>query len=1064
MIYILFITFFSCLFSQIIDHQISREIFRDLPFEVQVYSDYDPSDIAQFNIYYKSNKSDIFSKSSLNKGSNNYYSVAIPATLIQDQYFEYYILLETNDGTYKTIPDSNPHDVPISLLVLEEDTIIDDFKNSGLDIDVNIISPQPNQIIEPSDVFIALSYFRVDDIDLSNSQILIDDENMNHIADLRQSNLTLVPKGLSPGKHQIKVILFNNFNQQYTPVIWNFYISGNEYKYTEKRISGKVWNDYINNEVDTLNSYSNSTNFNFDYSDDWIKIKSRLKKSSLENSYTQAKDRYTFDLDLNNLKIKYGDFYPNINNFLLSGNRVRGLGFNYKSDFFQIDLISGELARSIQGKPNESVIISDYMTDYICTESDAANPDQCISGYDKDYINISRTGYTFKRDISGLRIGLGRRMNFGFNILKAKDDINSVDKNIGNAIVTLPYELEIFENFNSDQFIDMDDIEGYSAGDQLTIDYNQNGEYDDLYLTINDIELSGYDISNIYYSNRKKIENLSNVCIEVDQNDDCITYETYPLIQYVWEIKIENHNLESFLEQNYGLSNNDANSLLDQQVFLDKQWDGDKPEDNLVLGTDFSMQSKNKKLKFRTSFAISLLNENIWNPVKSVNEFDTYSDDYTDCEFGTTYSNVELLSEDCTDSYQNGGCNFSDHYWHDCKAYIYINGEYDLELELWDVNDDTEISLEVLEQGIALDAIPDPEDFEDIFHYNFDAIPTIPFYSLVQKAEQGESISLSDMFNAPEVAYDIDFSLNVLKSQIKFGIKQVGQSFNTFGNPYLQKDMREKYLSNRMRILENRMFLTFKFSQIINGISDDETPDVSDKYDFNISYYPGIALPSFNLAFSNYSRKSGNEELYDADINGDNNIDENDILDTRLNTSTNNFNLSVNHGFESKYKQNITLTYFSSSKTDLLINDRGTLESGNQDTTYVSPRSKNNNLGINLKTIFDSKWESNFNYSNNYFDYAQKNSSYYEKQRINTMAMSFNYKYNEKIKKIGAGLEYINGSGSLKYDQYSIKLYSDFLFLNNLYLNVVYNIRIKNIVSSPDYNNSLFKMNISYRF
>ena len=78
--------------------------------------------------------------------------------------------------------------------------------------------------------------------------------------------------------------------------------------------------------------------------------------------------------------------------------------------------------------------------------------------------------------------------------------------------------------------------------------------------------------------------------------------------------------------------------------------------------------------------------------------------------------------------------------------------------------------------------------------------------------------------------------------------------------------------------------------------------------------------------------------------------------------------------------------------------------------------------------------------------------------------MSFNYKFNEKIEKIGGGIEYINGNGSMKYDQYSIRLYSDFFLLNSLDLSVLYNFKIKNIVSSPDYNNSLLKINISYKF
>ena len=60
-------------------------------------------------------------------------------------------------------------------------------------------------------------------------------------------------------------------------------------------------------------------------------------------------------------------------------------------------------------------------------------------------------------------------------------------------------------------------------------------------------------------------------------------------------------------------------------------------------------------------------------------------------------------------------------------------------------------------------SIPDPESFEDIFHYNFDAVPTIPFYNLVQKLENGESLSFTDIFDSPEIAYNVDFSLRLLK-------------------------------------------------------------------------------------------------------------------------------------------------------------------------------------------------------------------------------------------------------------------------------------------------------------
>lgn len=1142
----LFLFLFNFSFSQIIDHQVESNVLVDSPYEIKVYSDYNILDIEKFNIYYRTNSSNLYLKGTLNSVSANYFSYIIPQDFIVGKYLEYYILIETVDGVIKTIPEIDPYDVPISLRISDEEIIKEEFQSSGLDNNVSIISPQPNQVVSPDDVFIALSYFRMNDIDESKIQVIVDDVNTTASANIYPSNLTLIPNINSSGKHQIKVILYNKSGEQYNPIIWNFYIESLDYIYsTSKKLSGKFSNDYLSNNVDKIYSYSNNTNFDMEYNSNWISIKSKLKKSSLENNLIQPKDRYNINLKLNNINIDYGDFYPNLNDLFISGNRVRGFGLNYKSKFFQLDLISGELARAVQGDPNnDAVLISDFTSNY-----------DFIEGYDQSSISISRSGYTFKRDVYGLRLGFGHseRLNFGFNILKAKDQINSVRRNLDGAAISLPYEYEIFDgDFNSDKFIDINEDGQYTFGETLLIDYNENDIYDEGTTLEENLNQENY-IS----AERVKVEGFSTYCYDFDENNLCtVEEEIKPTIQWVWDIKVSSNNIVDYIDSN-NIDNEETNDINESINinFLEKEWSGAKPQDNIVLGTDFSLSSKNKNLKMNSSFAMSLINGNIWNPVKKAADFDTYNDVYEDCEFGTTYSNPELLTEDCTDSYQSGGCNPYEHYWHECIAYVYINGNYNSNSEMWEVNKDIEVELSILQQGIPLDAIPSPEDFEDIFHYNFDAIPSIPFYSIIQKLsatgmcdlgtcgssseyvaeidclevwsplededacaavggewkDESESFILTDILNSPEVAYDIDFSLKLLNNQIKFGIKQVGQSFNSLGNPYLQKDMREKYFSDRIRLFENRMFVTLKMSHITNGISDDSNPDLSKKYDFNLSYYPGINYPSFNLSFANYNRKSGqesignenqstswvSEDVLEPYCNGNPDLSteslcENDIFgafDTRLNTQTNNFNLSINYNFESNgrvisyvkskikkttnsdieriYKQNMTLTYFSSSKEDLMFPLRGYLDQsigGTLDPDYLSPRSKNINFGINLKTTFNSQWESNASYSNSYFDYAQKGSDFFEKQKINTLSSSFNYKVNQKIENVGLGLDYVIGSGTRKYNQFTLQLYSEFLLLQNMNLNVVYNYKIKNSVSSDDYINSLFKINISYRF
>ena len=1067
-----FISLFCSLsFSKIIDHQIPDDVFFNSPLEIKVYTEYLPDEIVDFKLFYKTGNSEIFLQSDLKPLTSDFYNYIIPADFLNEKYIEYYILLENSNGNFISIPSIDPFDIPISILIQEE--VEFDLVDNFMDYDVNIISPQPEQKIAKEDLFIALSYFRMKDINYSLTQVFVDDIDMTNSTDIRETNLTLSESNLFPGNHQIKVLLFNLEGESYQPIIWEFYILG-DYEQISTSYNGKFWNDYLINRVDSLKSYTNNSNLDFSFANDWIDLKAKLKKSSLENSLYQARDRYLFDISLSdNLKLKYGDFYPNHSDFTIKGNRVRGVGFNYKSSKFQIDLISGELSRSIQGNPLDgAVLISDYSSEYICDEFSG---DECTSGYDNEYIDISRSGYTFKRNISALRLGFGKSsgMNYGFSILKAKDDVKSVDKNLEGALISLPYDLEIFNDFNSDSFIDLNSDGLFTPGEPIYDDnetqFQSDGtwDYDDV------IDIPSEFLSNTYSTNLITSKSLIYVedCQELIDDYNlidislCNNETYYDIIQYVWDIKILNENLDTYLTQNYNLDSNAG-----QVNILENQWSGDKPEDNIIFGSHLNYSTKNKKLKIKSSVAMSFINENIWNPVKSVNDFDTYSDDYTDCEFGTTYSNVELLSENCTDSYQSGGCNPSEHYWHECKAYVYINGEFDSDLEMWILNNDVEVQLEILEQGIALEAIPDPESFKDVFHYNFDAVPTIPFYNLVQKLENGESLSFTDIFDSPEIAYNVDFSLRLLNNQMQFGIKKVGQSFNTLGNPYLQKDIKEKYFTDRIRLFQNRMFLTLKYSTIANGISDDSSSDSSEKYDYNISYYPGIDLPSFTISFADYKRESGESELYDLDINNDGIINDNDVLDTRLSTQTNNYNFSVSHNFMYLYNQNVTFTYYYSNKKDLLFNERG-FELDEQtgvavsDTSYISPRSLNKNITINLKTKINQDWESVINYSNNYFDYAQKTSEYFDKQKINSLGGSFNYKMSDKIQKIGSGINYTYADGtSNKYYQFSLQLFSEVVPIEDMLINFSYNYKIKSVVSSADYNNSLFKINFSYRF
>ena len=1045
--YFLIIFISGLLFPQIIDHESQKDIFANTPLVLEVYCDYPDENIISFNIFYRTNQDQVFMLDQLNKLSMNTFGYTISSEFVNNQYVEYYFLLETSNDNFISLPEvspnENPYIVRVENSINENNSII-----SYLNADYEIISPQDNEKKLNEELIISLSYYKMGNLDLNATKLYIDDIDFTTKAVIRSSNIILIPnKKLSKGKHSIKINLSSKDGVNYNPIIWSFYILSDFDKNRNILFSGKIWNDYNNNSIDNIATSTNTSNLNLNFQSDWIDANLKVKKSSLESDLMQAKDRYSLNLKLSkSVNINVGDFYPSQNDFFIKGYRVRGIGLDFDSKFFQLNLINGELARSIQGSPSNSIVISDYYSEYICDDP------SCTSGYNSNVLDLSRSGYSFKRDLLGLRLGIGRkdRLNFGLNILKAKDDISSVDKNVSNAVVTLPYNMEVFDDFNSDQFVDLNHNDLYDSGEPLyrdndgnaLIDYNNNTTVDDVYVNITDITSTGYDISFLSSDPvRTTIENFFTMddCSIYGSLPECIEGETYSAIQYVWVMEVAYNNLDSAL-LNSGNYNN-----LDTINFSDKQWDGEKPKDNLVIGTDFSYTSRNSNLKVKSSIALSLYNENIWDGGITNSQLDAF-DGYEDCYIGRTYdfaTHYPALDSDCLEiSCENG--------------ITIVELSNDAVCSSQDISG-VNIDVAVEEPGFSISNLPDLEDYSDYFMFTVD---NIPFPSIIDKLSKEEDFEIKDFLDSPDISYSLDFSLRANKNNnLNFGLKKVGESFYSLANPYLQKDVYEEYVTNRIRLFQNRLFLTLKWARSKNGLLDNISPETQKK-DISISYYPGIDLPSISLSKSRHHRTSGDKsegyELFDAygnvtGVEGE--------YDSRLNTINNSYNLSITHGFDLFYKQKLTFNYFTSEKEDRLFD-----EFINYQLEYISPQSESDNFSLNLKTKYNYNWDSYFQLSRSYFNYAQFASSFYQEQTINSISTGFSYSTDYFIDRLGARMNFSKGIGSNQYSQFGLSFFTNFIFRNNMTLNLSYNYKDKDNKNDEDYNNSLFKANLSYSF
>ena len=140
-----------------------------------------------------------------------------------------------------------------------------------------------------------------------------------------------------------------------------------------------------------------------------------------------------------------------------------------------------------------------------------------------------------------------------------------------------------------------------------------------------------------------KIGNI-NYKFSVDHNLNDFNYNNVSTLLNFGKVQF---NLD-YLEQLYDI---------DDIIYLSKQWEGDKPKDNVVIGSDFSLTNKKNNLRVKSSIAISLYNENIWDGGITNSQVDAL-DGYEDCYIGRTYNQAgqDLLVEGS--------------YWLDCQAYM----------------------------------------------------------------------------------------------------------------------------------------------------------------------------------------------------------------------------------------------------------------------------------------------------------------------------------------------------------------------------------------------------------
>jgi len=432
---------------------------------------------------------------------------------------------------------------------------------------------------------------------------------------------------------------------------------------------------------------------------------------------------------------------------------------------------------------------------------------------------------------------------------------------------------------------------------------------------------------------------------------------------------------------------------------MDKDWAGSSPQDNLVIGSDLNVSFDRQKINVNVGFALSMYNQNIWDPVITSADLDTLFDETVDGYMGRIYDNNNIVSS-----------------------------------------------------GMDLDEINlDPEKYSKYFHMNFNQIPISPI-----DVSRGE-IGMNEIMTMPSLLYHLNVRLFYGGHSINYAFRQVGPEFMSLVNPFIQRNIRETQISDRVGLFQNRLYLNYKYKNSLDGIDPTiENLMEADNHDININLYPGIGMPTFSFGVGWQDRTNDITEINpeillllaespDTVINWDGEHTMNRKLNVLV---TSNLKLLGSH--------NLTFNIFKSNKQDKLAKSHLKL---NPD--YISQSSMNKTYSLNIKSKLLPKWESTTFLNSNKYTLGEGDS--FQEQSVLLMDFSTIYKHNKKLKYLKNGINFTKGAGSSEFSQFSYKMGFEYELIDQLILRTNYELRFKTIGSQTT-KNSMMILNLGYKF
>ena len=344
-----------------------------------------------------------------------------------------------------------------------------------------------------------------------------------------------------------------------------------------------------------------------------------------------------------------------------------------------------------------------------------------------------------------------------------------------------------------------------------------------------------------------------------------------------------------------------------------------------------------------------------------------------------------------------------------------------------------------------LSEFSDPSDFEKYLIINSNLSPLVPID--INAFGDSSTVDLMDaIFSMPSLAYRGRAITNFFGNYLAIEYGQTGPEFNSLANPYLVKNKREWSITDKFKLMQNRLMLNIGYKHqdddILTSIDNVKTQNT---LSFGFNALPGPGLPTLNFTYRSIDRNNGITELVE--------LPDMTITDNREKTHTNNLMLNINHRFELMWSHSLSGTIVSVKKED---------QFAERAIDFVDPSMATNVINVSLVTRYGSPLKTSMNVTTNSSELStgpgQRGT-----QEFLTANLGAEYPFLGNKILANGGLNYAKGSGMVDMSWFGVKGGFRWRVMDDLSLNAQGEFRSKEVAGDSK-NTIIARANLEYSF